>query len=141
MIRFMADADLKDAIVEGCRRLEPAINFLSSNDTNLEGVPDRIVLALAAAENRILVSHDLRTMPRHFGDFLQAHGSSPGLIVVPQRMPIGAAIEELWLIWGASDADEWRDRWRVLPLPHLRRWLPLGMRGHSAAPHPHPHCT
>ena len=58
MIRFMADADLNDAIVGGCRRREPAIDFMSANDANLEGVPDPEVLALAAAENRILVSHD-----------------------------------------------------------------------------------
>ncbi len=121
MIRFMADADLNDAIVGGCRRREPAIDFLSANDANLEGVPDPDVLALAAAEDRILVSHDFQTMPRHFGDFLQARGSSPGLILVPQHMPIGEAIEELLLIWGASDAGEWRDRWQALPLPYRVR--------------------
>ena len=93
MIRFMADADVNDAIVDGCRRREPAVDFLSANDANLEGVPDPDVLALAAAEVRILVSHDFRTIPEHFGEFLQTHGSSPGLILVPQHMPIGEVIE------------------------------------------------
>lgn len=90
---------------------------MSANDAKLEGVPDSGVLAVAAAEDRILVSHDFQTMPRHFGDFLQARGSSPGLILVPQHMPIGEVIEELVLIWGASEAEEWRDRWQALPLP------------------------
>ena len=58
-------------------------------------LPDPEVLALAAEQDRILVSHDFQTMPRHFGDFLQARGSSPGVIVVPQSLPIGEAIEEL----------------------------------------------
>ena len=57
-------------------------------------------------------------MPRHFGDFLQARGSSPGLILVPQHMPIGEVIEELLLIWGASGTEEWRDRWQALPLQY-----------------------
>jgi hypothetical protein len=83
MIRFMADADLNGSIVGGCRRREPAIDFLSAHDANLEGVSDPDVPALAAEEDRILVSHDFQTMPRHFGDFLQARGSSPGLILVP----------------------------------------------------------
>lgn len=121
MIRFMADADLNDAIVGGCRRREPTIDFLSANDANLEGVPDPDVLALAAAEDRILVSHDFQTMPRHFGDLLRARGSSPGLILVPQNMLIGEVIEELLLIWGASGAEEWRDRWQALPLPYRVR--------------------
>ena len=86
MIRFMADADLNASIVGGCRRREPAIDFLSANDACLEAVSDPDVLALAASDDRILVSHDFQTMPRHFADFLQAR-ASPGLILVPQYMP------------------------------------------------------
>src|ERR1022692_4046840 len=107
MIRFLADADLNEGIVAGCLRREPTMDFLSAKAANLDGVPDPKVLALAAEQDRILVSHDFQTMPQHFGDFLQAHGASPGVIVVPQDMSIGAAIEELLLIWGASDAEEW----------------------------------
>ena len=84
MIRFLADADLDYAIVSGCRRREPAIDFLSANDAHLEGVPDPTVLALAAEQDRILVSHDFQTMPRHFGEFLGARGSSPGVFLVKQ---------------------------------------------------------
>jgi len=116
MIRFLADADLNEGIVAGCLRREPEMDFLSANDADLEGVPDPEVLALAAAQDRILVSHDFQTMPRHFGDFLQAGNSSPGVLVVPQRLPVGDAIEELVLIWAASDADEWQDRILRIPL-------------------------
>lgn len=86
------------------------MDFLSAIDAKLAGVPDPRVLALAAEQDRILVSHDFQTMPRHFADFLLAHGSCPGLILVPQYLPIGEAIEELVVIWGASDAEEWRNR-------------------------------
>jgi hypothetical protein len=88
MIRFMADADLKGAIVRGCRRREPTMDFLSANDSKLEGVCDRDVLALAAAQNRIVVSHDFQTMSRHFANFLQAHGSSPGRSSYPNTCPL-----------------------------------------------------
>jgi len=39
MIRFLADADLNDSIVAGCLRREPAMDFLSANEANLEGFP------------------------------------------------------------------------------------------------------
>jgi predicted nuclease of predicted toxin-antitoxin system len=117
MTRFLADACLCDAIVSGCLRREPAIDFLSANDANLAEVPDPEVLALSAAEGRILVTSDLKTMPRHFADFLQARGSCPGVILVPQHLRIGEAIEELVLIWGASDAEEWENRILSIPLP------------------------
>lgn len=116
MIRFMADADPNEGIVAGCLRREPEIDFLSANDAELEGVPDPEVLALAAAQYRVLVSHDFQTMPWHFADFIQAGNSSPGVLLVPQRLPMGEVIEELLLIWAASDADEWQDRILRIPL-------------------------
>jgi len=84
MIRFLADASLHNGIVRGCQRRQPAMDFLSANDAKLEGVPDPDVLALAATQNRILVSHDFQTMPGHFANFLQDRGPSPGVILVPQ---------------------------------------------------------
>lgn len=70
-IRFQADADLSENIVWAVRREEPSIDFQTSNEANLEGLSDDIVSALAASENRILISHDRRTMPFHFGEFIQ----------------------------------------------------------------------
>jgi hypothetical protein len=56
-------------------------------------------------------------MPRHFAGFLQARGSSPGLILIHQHLPIGEAVDELVLIWGASEAKEWQNRMVKIPLP------------------------
>src|ERR1017187_4396501 len=115
MIRFLADADLNEGIVAGCLRREPAMDFMSANQARLEGVSDPAVLALAADQDRILVSHDFHTMPRHFADFVRAHGSSRGVLLIPQHLPMREAIEELLLIWGASSAQEWEDR--ILKIP------------------------
>jgi hypothetical protein len=49
-------------------------------------------------------------MPRHFGEFLMQQGSSPGVFLVSQYAPIGEVIEELVLVWAASDAGEWKDQ-------------------------------
>jgi hypothetical protein len=82
MIRILADADLNERIVAGCLRREPEMDFLSANDADLEGVPDPEVLALAAAQDRILMSRDFHTMPGHFGNFLQSGKSSPAVLFV-----------------------------------------------------------
>lgn len=55
---------------------------------------------------RILVSHDRKTMPRHFGCFAGKQ-ASPGLIIISQDLDIGVAINELLLVWLATDAQEW----------------------------------
>ena len=117
MLRFLADADLDDSIVSGCRRREPTMDFLSANDAKLEGIPDLEVLKIAAEQSRILVSHDFKTMPHHFGRFLQAGGSSPGVFLVKQTAPIGKVIEELILIWSTTDPDEWKNR--ILRIPQM----------------------
>ena len=65
-IRFQADADLNLDIVTAVRRREPAIDFATAADAKFEGVSDPEVLERAAKENRILVSHDRRTMLHHF---------------------------------------------------------------------------
>lgn len=110
MIRYLADADFNHAIVKGCRRREPAIDFLSANEAKLEGVPDPDVLVLAADQDRILVTHDRQTMPQHFGAFLIGGRSSPGVFLVSQYAAVGEVVDALVLIWAASDAGEWRNR-------------------------------
>ena len=83
-----------------------------------QGFPDfpaPDVLKKAADEERVLVTHDRRTMPYHFAEFIP-HRQSPGVFIIPQRVEIGAAIDELLLIWSASDSDEWTNRILYLPL-------------------------
>ncbi|MBI4485239.1 MAG: hypothetical protein HY655_04440 [Acidobacteria bacterium] len=41
MVRFLADVNLRHAIVTGCVRREPAIDFLSAHAAKLHGVNDR----------------------------------------------------------------------------------------------------
>jgi uncharacterized protein DUF5615 len=117
MIRFLADADLNHAIVKGCRRHEPAMDFLSANEARLEAVPDADVLVIAAEQDRILVTHDRQTMPQHFGSFLISGRSSPGVFLVSQQAPIGKVIDALILIWAVSDLAEWKNRIINVPEP------------------------
>jgi hypothetical protein len=97
-IRFQADADLNQIIVSAVVRRVPAIDFRTATAAGLVGLEDEDVLALAARDARILVSHDQTTMPRHFGEFIASH-RSPGLVVVPQHVPVGEVVDDLILIW------------------------------------------
>jgi hypothetical protein len=76
---------------------------------------DPAVLLRSAALDRIVISHDRKTMPAHFARFL-IDRSSPGLIIVPQDLDIGDTIDALLLIWAATEAEEWRDKVGYLPL-------------------------
>jgi len=115
-VRFLADADLNKAIVSGVARREPAIDFLTAHAAGLRRREDLEVLALAAEQRRVLVSHDVGTMPAHFHAFRNAGNHSSGVFLVAQSLDIGTVIEELLLIWLASEASEWENRLEWLPL-------------------------
>ena len=68
-VRFLADADLNRAIVSGILRREPSLDFLTAQSAGLRGLNDTEVLSLAAERQRVLVSHDVSTMPPQFRDF------------------------------------------------------------------------
>jgi hypothetical protein len=114
--RFQADASLRSAIVDGVRRREPSIDFRSAHGVLPDGMADPDVLALATSDGRILVSHDVHTMPGHFADLGEMSGRSSGVFLIPQKLPISEAIEEIVLIWSVSEADEWIDQLVWLPL-------------------------
>jgi hypothetical protein len=114
-IRFQADADLNQIILLAATRRQPAIDFQTAISAELVGVVDPEVLARAAKDGRILVTHDRKTMPRHFATFIMDE-TSPGIIVIPQSLPVAAAAEDLILIWSTTEADEWINRIGFLPL-------------------------
>lgn len=113
-IRFQADYDFNKKIVRALRHRYPSIDFQGGHEAGLEGLPDELVLEIAAREDRILVSHDVSTMPVHFASFI-SNQDSPGIILIPQELPIRIAIEELALIWSASEAEEYAN---------LITWIP-----------------
>ena len=113
--RFQADADFNHKIIRGLRRCDAAIDFQDAPAGRIIGLPDIEVLSVAAAVGRVLVSHDRNTMPAHFAQFLSTR-SSPGLIIVDQGLDIGRAIEELLLIWEATDITEWEGTIGYVPI-------------------------
>lgn len=115
IIRYQADADLNQAIVTGVLRKDPNIDFQTAYEAQLAGLSDLEVLALATEEKRILVTHDRKTMPYHFAQFILTHQSS-GVLIVSKRLEIEIVINELILIWSASIAEEWTNRLAKIPL-------------------------
>lgn len=113
--RFQADADFNEEIVSGLLRQHPDLDFQTAEEAELSGLADPDVLALAAQDGRVLVTHDRRTMPRHFAEFILRR-ESPGVIIISQRVSVRRAMDELALVWEASEAGEWANLIVELPL-------------------------
>jgi hypothetical protein len=70
------------------------------------------VLTLAADENL----KDTRTMRDHAYERVASGAPMPGVVEVPDLMPVGEAIHELALVVQLMDPGEMRDRVVRLPL-------------------------
>jgi hypothetical protein len=117
--RFLTDADFNRRIIAGLRRRQPMVDVVMAQEVDLREAPDPEVLLYAKQHERILLTHDVNTMPGHFYVLLQSlpEGEhSPGVLAIPQLLPIGAAIDALLLVWSCSAHEEWHDRFEFLPL-------------------------
>ncbi len=115
-VRFLADHDLNDHIVEGVHRLEPALEILRSRELGLADWHDPQVLEYAAREGLVVVSHDSNTMTAAANHRLSEGLPLIGLCIASQSLPIRQVIESLVLIWSASELEDWRDQIIFLPL-------------------------
>lgn len=97
------------------RRL-PELDIIRVQDTDVATASDPTVLEWAAAENRVLLTHDVSTMTYFFKQHLEKGLYSPGILFIPQTLPIGHAIDELVLVAKYSLADEYENQMRFIPL-------------------------
>ena len=105
--RFLADHDLNEHIIDGLLRREPACEFLHARDVGMSDASDPEVLAYAAQNGYIVVSHDVNTMPGHAFALLDAGKAMHGILMVQQTKPIEPVIASLVLIWSASEAEDY----------------------------------
>jgi hypothetical protein len=115
-LRFLADENFDNRILAGLRRRLGAFEVVRVQDTDFVGAPDPTILAWAAGEGRILLTHDAATIPHFAFERMEAGEAMPGVIEVPLHMPIGQAIEELSLAIEASRPEDWEYQVVYLPL-------------------------
>lgn len=113
--KFLADANFDFVILSAIKRREPAFDFQTGHDAGLAGLEDPEVLAIASQSERVLLTHDVRTMPQHFASFIEEQNSS-GVLLAPQSLSRRDVVEDLLIIWVAMDAEEWINRIMSLPL-------------------------
>ncbi len=114
-MRFLADENFDNHIVRGLLRENPDIDLIRVQDTEVWQADDPAVLAWAAGAGRILLTHDIRTMPDYAYERVEAALPMPGVIVIRRQVSIGRAVAELLIVAGASNVDEWANQVNYLP--------------------------
>ena len=116
MIRLAADENFNGIIVRGLLRRNPSLDILRVQDTEISEADDPTVLEWAARQGRVLITHDVNTIPRFVYERIRARQPMPGVFEVSDSLPIGQAIEDLLLLAECSEEGEWEGQIRYIPL-------------------------
>src|SRR5262249_23327115 len=107
MLRFLADENFDSRITAGLLQREPTLDLVRVQDVGLSGADDPTILAWAAAEERLLLKHDRKTIPGFAVQRVQGSERMPGVVVVATSGSLQVAIDAILLLNGASLPREW----------------------------------
>lgn len=121
MIRLLLDENLRaesiwNAILAARESIPFDIIRVGDHTGPPLGIDDaRLLNWAAAAQQRILVSFDKRTLPQQLHDLLASGGHSPRIVFLSKHLTLSEMSEYLQLIATSSSADEWADTYRFIP--------------------------
>lgn len=117
-LRFLIDENLSPQITVALHRRYPQIDVLRVGDPGAPafGTLDPAILEYLQRSQRALLTDNRASMPVHLQDHAVAGGQHWGIFVVRKYVPLGLLVDELYLYWEASEAEEWIDRveWLVV---------------------------
>ena len=116
MLRLLADENFNGSIIRGLLRRKPEVDVVRVQDVGLSGADDRMVLAWAAHEGRVLLTHDQHTVPQYAYERIGAGLPMAGVFVGDTYLPVQQAIDDLLLLVECSEEHEWEGQVRYLPL-------------------------
>jgi predicted nuclease of predicted toxin-antitoxin system len=116
VISFLVDQNFNENIVEGLARRIPTLDIILARSVGLEAATDPAILEWAAAQGRILLTHDRKTLPPFAYDRVTAGLPMPGVFLVSDDMAIGQAIDQLLIAVNCLSQEECKDIVKYFPL-------------------------
>lgn len=117
MLRLATDADFNGVVYRVLLRKVPDLDMVRVQDVGLRTAEDPDILAWAATEGRILLTHDRDTMTGFAYQRVTAGLPMPGVFVIrDRRNQIGRMVEEILFPVLCSEQDEWKDQVQFLPI-------------------------
>ena len=115
--QFLLDENLPPTLAGQLRRHEPRITVMAIDQWGAPpgGTGDPEILRWIEEHDFLLTTNNRHSMPGHLRNHLAGGGHIPGILIMPTTRDIGMLIEVLHLVWGASLADEYRDKITYLP--------------------------
>src|SRR5438552_3852353 len=101
-MRFLADENFDNKILNGLHKAMADLDIRRAQDTGIYQASDPKLLAWAAKEQLILLTHDRQTLIKFAYARVEAGLPMPGVIEIARNVPVGQLIEELSILIGAG---------------------------------------
>jgi hypothetical protein len=120
MIRYLLDENVDPIYRSGLLKREPEMEVRRVGQLGAPAysTPDPEVLCWCEENDFILVTNDRNTIPQHLRDHLAKGRHVPGIFMLSPSMSVGETIQELVLIWAASEEYEYFDQVIFLPISY-----------------------
>jgi predicted nuclease of predicted toxin-antitoxin system len=109
VLRLLSDENFTGEIHRGLIHELPGLDIVRVQDVGLSQAIDPIILSWASVEQRIVLTHDARTMPKFVYERVRAGEPMLGVFLVSDSMPTGQAIDELCIAVQCLTPDECKD--------------------------------
>ena len=110
MLKFLADENFNGAILRGLSRRVPSFDVVRVQDVGLSGADDPLVLEWAERHDRLLLTHDVSTIPEFVKHRIEAGKRVPGVVEIPAIVPIAQVLDDLALLVECSLDGEWENQ-------------------------------
>jgi hypothetical protein len=116
-VRFLLDENLSKRIKAAVLQLNWEIDIacVGEPDAPPLGTLDPDILLYVESEQRLLVTDNRKSMPAHLESHWQEGRHTWGLFWVRPKTQFGQVAETLFLVWEASEAEEYIDKLNWIP--------------------------
>jgi|SRR5262245_9850509 len=117
-IKYLLDEHVNPRLRKALKRLAPDIVVWRLGDPGAPPLStlDPEILLWCEDHGFSLVTNNRESMPVHLREHLAGGRRAPGIFTLNPNMNLGETADELVLIWGASEAEEYIDQLNYLPL-------------------------
>jgi len=116
-LQYLLDEHVDRRLRKALKQLAPEILVWCVGDPGAPdfGTLDPDILVWCETHHFALVTNNRASMPLHLQAHLKQERHVPGIFILDLHMTIGELADELQLLWGASEAEEYADQIRYLP--------------------------
>jgi predicted nuclease of predicted toxin-antitoxin system len=92
-VNYLTDENISRRFVSAVLRTIPGVDIVRIQDVGLQGQPDDVLLAWAAAQNRVLITQDRATIPPLVAQRMDAQLVVPLVVIIRPRVTFADVLQ------------------------------------------------